>query len=52
LLWGIGATLSVAVTWGFLENFGQLRHMDLYLVYPLFCVLFGLALGIQQMRYR
>jgi len=52
LLWGIGATLSVTVTWGFLESFVHLRHMDLILVYPLYCVLSGLALGIQQMRYR
>jgi multisubunit Na+/H+ antiporter MnhB subunit len=52
LLWGIGATLSVTVTWGFLENFVHLRHMDLYLVYPLYCVLSGLALGIQHMRYK
>jgi hypothetical protein len=52
LLWGIGATLSVTVTWGFLESFVHLRHMDLILVYPLYCVLSGLALGIQQMRYK
>jgi len=52
LLWGIGATLSVTVTWGFLESFVHLRHMDLILVYPLYCGLSGLALGIQQMRYR
>jgi hypothetical protein len=52
LLWGIGATLSVTVTWGFLESFVHLRHMDLILVYPLYCVLSGFALGIQQMRYR
>jgi len=30
MVWGIGATLSVTVTWGFLENFVQLRHMDLF----------------------
>jgi hypothetical protein len=52
LLWGIGATLSVTVTWGFLENFVHLRHMDLILVYPLYCALSGIALGIQKMRYR
>lgn len=52
MLWGIGATLSVTVTWGFLESFVHLRHLDLILVYPLFCVLSGFALGIQQMRYK
>jgi hypothetical protein len=52
LLWGIGATLSVTVTWGFLESFVHLRHMDLIWIYPIYCVLSGFALGIQQMRYR
>lgn len=52
MIWGIGATLSVTVVWGFLEGFVHLRHLDLILVYPLYCVLSGIALGIQQMRYK
>jgi uncharacterized YccA/Bax inhibitor family protein len=52
MVWGIGATLSVTVTWGFLENFVQLRHMDLFLVYPLFCGLSGIAYGLVGRRYR
>jgi len=52
MLWGIGGTLAVTVTWGFLENFLQLRHLDLILVYPIFCALSGIAYGLLQLRYR
>ena len=52
MLWGIGGTLAVTVTWGFLENFVHLRHLELILVYPLFCMLSGLAFGLLQLRYR
>jgi hypothetical protein len=52
LLWGIGGTLAVTVTWGFLENFVHLRHMDLMWVYPIFCMFSGLAFGLVQLRYR
>jgi uncharacterized YccA/Bax inhibitor family protein len=52
LIWGIGATLTVTVVWGFLESFVHLRHLDLILVYPLYCGLSGIALAVQQMRYR
>jgi len=52
MLWGIGGTLSVTVTWGFLENFLQLRHLDLIWIYPIFCALSGIAYGLQQFRYK
>jgi hypothetical protein len=52
MLWGIGATLSFTVVWGFLESFVHLRHMELNLVYPLFCILSGFSIGVQQWRYR
>jgi uncharacterized YccA/Bax inhibitor family protein len=52
MLWGIGGTLSVTVTWGFLENFLQLRHLDLIWIYPIFCALSGIAYGLQQLRYK
>jgi len=52
MLWGIGGTLSVTVTWGFLENFLQLRHVDLIWIYPIFCALSGIAYGLLQLRYR
>ena len=40
---GIGATLSVCSFWGFLELFAHTPHLDLYLVYPIFCVFWGLS---------
>ena len=46
------AILGQTVTWGFLENFLQLRHLDLILVYPIFCALSGIAYGLLQLRYR
>jgi nitrate/nitrite transporter NarK len=52
MLWGIGGTLAVTVTWGFLENFVHLRHMDLMWVYPIFCMFSGVAFGLVQLRYR
>jgi len=52
MLWGIGGTLAVTVTWGFLENFLQLWHLDLILVYPIFCALSGVAYGLLQLRYK
>jgi uncharacterized YccA/Bax inhibitor family protein len=52
MLWGIGGTLAVTVTWGFLENFLQLRHLDLIWIYPIFCALSGIAYGLLQLRYK
>jgi uncharacterized YccA/Bax inhibitor family protein len=52
MLWGIGGTLSVTVVWGFLEGFVHLRHLDLILVYPLYCILSGTAFGLLQLRYK
>ncbi len=52
MIWGIGATLSVTVVWGFLENFVHLRHLDLIWIYPIYCILSGFAYGLLQWRYR
>lgn len=52
MIWGIGATLSVTVTWGSLENLVHVRHLDLTLVYPLYCVLTGISYGFVRARYR
>jgi uncharacterized YccA/Bax inhibitor family protein len=52
MLWGIGATLSVTVVWGFLENFVHVRHLDLILIYPLYCFLSGISFGLLQLRYK
>lgn len=43
MLAGIGATLAVCSVWGFLEIFAQVPRLDLYLVYPMFCMFWGLS---------
>lgn len=52
MLWGIGATLAVTTVWGFLENFVQVVHFDLYLVYPLFWFFVGITTPVVKARYR
>lgn len=52
LLWGIGATLSVTTVWGFLENFVQVPHLDLYLVFPLFWFFVGISTGPLKAKYK
>jgi hypothetical protein len=42
-LWASAFTLSVATTWGFLDNFGLVGHVDGYWVAV--CWFFGLGLG-------
>ena len=52
LLWGIGLTLAATTAWGFLEVFSLAPHLDLYLVFPLFCVFAGAANGVVRLTYR
>jgi hypothetical protein len=52
MLWGIGATLAVTSVWGFLENFVQVVHFDLYLVFPLFWFFVGIFSPVLKARYR
>jgi hypothetical protein len=49
---GIGATLAVTTVWGFLEAFVHVRHLDLILVYPLYCALAGISYGLVRLRYK
>ncbi len=43
MLAGIGATLAVCSAWGFLEVFADAPRLDLYLVYPMFSMFWGLS---------
>jgi hypothetical protein len=52
MLWGLGVTLSVTTVWGFMENFAAAPHLDLYLVFPLFMIAFGIAQPLVRARYR
>ena len=52
LLWGIGETLAITTVWGFLEDFVNVPHLDLYLVFPLFLFLVGVSTPFVKRRYR
>jgi hypothetical protein len=52
MLWGIGATLTVTTTWGFLEKFTGIPQFDPYLAYPLFWLCVGIATPLLKLRYR
>jgi len=52
MLYGIGLTLAVTTVWGFLENFELVPRMDLFLVFPLFSFLVGIASPVVKARYR
>jgi len=52
LLWGIGGTLAVTTTWGFLELFAGVTHFQTYLTLPVFCFFFGVASPLLKRKYR
>ena len=52
MLWATGGTLSVTTIWGFLENFVQAPHLQLILIFPLYCFFWGLVTPLVQRRYR
>ena len=52
MLWGIGLTLSIATMWGFLESFGQVHHVDSYMVFPIFYLISGFATRVIRWSYR
>jgi hypothetical protein len=52
MLWAIGTTLSVTTVWGFLEDFVHVRHLDLFLLFPLFWFLVGAITPILKARYK
>ncbi len=43
-----GLTLFLCTAWGFLEDNAGLHHFSLYLVYPLFWMMFALASAIYR----
>ena len=52
MIWAVGATLSIATLWGFLEDFGLAPRVDSYLAFPLFCFCAGIAHVLIHRRYR
>lgn len=45
-----GITLFFATFWGFLENYSAVKHLEFYLVYPIFWACFGLVQGFAKVR--
>lgn len=52
MLWGSGITLSFATLWGFLDLFTVLPHFDMYLLFPIFWGVMGVASGLIKLRYK
>ncbi|MGD0941359.1 MAG: hypothetical protein ABR905_16790 [Terracidiphilus sp.] len=52
LLGGMGGTLALVSVWGFLENFTNVRHLDLFWVYPIFWGFVGISAFVVRMRNR
>ena len=52
ILWSTGATLAATTIWGFLENFVHVPHLQLILIFPLYCAFWGIATPFVLRRYR
>jgi hypothetical protein len=52
MLWSTGATLATTTLWGFLENFVHVPHLQLLLIFPLYCFYWGLLTPLVLLRYR
>jgi hypothetical protein len=52
MLWATGGTLSVTTIWGFLENFVHAPRLQLLLIFPLYCFIWGLVTPFVQRRYK
>ena len=52
MLWGIGATLTVTTSWGVLELYDKVRHLNPLWVFFLFCFFMSTARLLLKLRYR
>lgn len=52
LVWSIGATLAMTTVWGFLEMFLNVRHLQPFLLFPLFWMFVGISSALLKLRYR
>jgi len=52
MIWSLGATLTVTTVWGFVELFVNVKHLPLYLIFPLFWFLVGVSSWLLRMRYK
>lgn len=51
MLWGLGVVLAVTTVWGFLSNADVVPAPPLFLVFPLFCLSWGLSQPLIRRRY-
>ncbi len=51
-LWATGGLLAIATTWGFLERFGLVVHVEAWAVFPLWALCLGPANALVRRRYR
>ena len=52
MLWGLGVVLAVTTVWGFLSNADVVPAPPLFLVFPLFCLSWGLSQPFIRRRYQ
>lgn len=52
MLWGLAVVLGVSTVWGFLSNAEVVPAPPLFLIFPLFCVGWGMSQGFIRRRYR
>lgn len=52
MLWGLGAVLGVSTVWGFLSNAEVVPNPPLFMVFPLFCLVWGISQPIIRRRYQ
>jgi hypothetical protein len=45
MLWGLGVLLAAATVWGFLQLGGLIGSAPVFLAFPFWCVIFGIAQG-------
>lgn len=52
MVWGLGVVLAVTTVWGFLSNASVVPAPPLFLVFPLFCLAWGLSQPLIRGRYQ
>ncbi|MET3664779.1 hypothetical protein [Caulobacter sp. 1776] len=52
MLWGLGAVLAVTTVWGFLANAQVVPTPPLFLVFPLYCLTWGVSQPLIRRRYQ
>jgi len=52
MLSGIGFTLALTTTWGYLEDFARVPHLHLIWIYVIFWVFLGISIPVVMARYR